>query len=51
MQFLYDDIILGENRNIITKDTEALLEASVEDGLEVNTQKTKKYMIVSRHKM
>jgi hypothetical protein len=32
---------LGENINIIEKDTEALLEASSEVSLEVNTEKTK----------
>jgi hypothetical protein len=39
---------LGESTNAINKDTEALLGASKEIGLEVNTEKTK-YMVVSRH--
>jgi hypothetical protein len=45
-----DDInILGENIDIIQKNTEALLDAGKEVGLEVNSEKTK-YMLVSRKK-
>jgi hypothetical protein len=39
---------LGENTNIIKKNAEALLDASKEIGLEVNSEKTK-YMFMSRH--
>jgi hypothetical protein len=43
-----DDVhIVGENTDTINKNTEALVDASKEVGLEVNTEKTK-YMLMSR---
>jgi hypothetical protein len=44
-----DDVnLLGGNINIVKKNAEALLDASKEIGLEVNSEKTK-YMFMSRH--
>jgi hypothetical protein len=44
-----DDVnLLGKNINIIKKNAEAVLDASKEIGLEVNSEKTK-YMFMSRH--
>jgi hypothetical protein len=42
-------LIFWEKTDVIQKNTEALLNASKEAGLEVNPQKTK-YMLMSRKK-
>jgi hypothetical protein len=44
-----DDNIVGKNTDTIQKNTEALLDAGKEDGLEVNSEKIK-YMLMSRKK-
>jgi hypothetical protein len=44
-----DDVnLLGDNIDAVEKNTETLIDASKEVGLEVNTEKTK-YMLLSRH--
>jgi hypothetical protein len=40
--------LLGDNVDTIKKHTETLIDVSKEDGLEVNTEKTK-YMLLSHH--
>jgi hypothetical protein len=40
--------LLGDNRDTIKKNTQTLIYASKEVGLEVHTKKTK-YMLLSRH--
>jgi hypothetical protein len=44
-----DDLnLLGDNRDTIKKNTQTLIDACKEDGLEVNTEKIK-YMLLSHH--
>jgi hypothetical protein len=44
-----DDVnLLGDNMDAIKKNTETLIDASKEVGLEINVEKTK-YMLLSRH--
>jgi hypothetical protein len=40
--------LLGDNIDAIKKNTETLIDASKEVGLEINVEKTK-YMLLSRH--
>jgi hypothetical protein len=45
----YDDVnLLGDNIDTIKKNTESLIDANKEIGLEINVDKTK-YMLLSRH--
>ena len=47
--FVYaDDVTLGRSVNTIEKNTEALIFASKETGLDVNADKTK-YLVMSRN--
>jgi hypothetical protein len=40
--------LVGDNIDTINKNTQTLIDASKEVGIEVNTEKTK-YMLLSRH--
>jgi hypothetical protein len=48
MAYAVDVNLLGDNIDTINKNTETLIDASKEVGLEVNIEKTK-YMLVSHH--
>jgi hypothetical protein len=48
LAYAHDISIVGENLGTIMKNSEALLDASKEVGLEVNREKTK-YMLMSRN--
>jgi hypothetical protein len=48
MVFMFSPNMLHENINIMQKNREALLQASREVGLEVNTEKTK-HTVLSHH--
>jgi hypothetical protein len=45
-----DDVnLLGDNIDIIKKNTGTLIDASKEVGLEINVEENTKYMLLSRH--
>jgi ribosomal protein S2 len=46
--YVQDVALLGDNIDIIKRNTQSLIDASKEVGLKVNTEKTK-YMFLSRH--
>jgi hypothetical protein len=48
LAYTNDVNLLGDNIDIIRNNTETLIDASKEVGLEINVQKTK-YMLLSRH--
>jgi hypothetical protein len=48
LAFADDVTLLGDNIDTIKKNTETLIDASKEVGLEINAEKTK-YMLLSRH--
>jgi hypothetical protein len=49
LEIYADDVnILGDNIDTIKKNTQTLIDANKEIGLEVNTQKTR-YMLLSHH--
>jgi hypothetical protein len=47
--YAYDENLLGDNVDVIKRNTKTSVDASKEVGLEVNAQKTK-YIFLSRHK-
>jgi hypothetical protein len=48
LAYAYDVNLLGDNTDTIKENTEILIDASKEIGLEINVEKTK-YMLLSRH--
>jgi biotin operon repressor len=48
--YAHDVNMLGDNIDTIKKNTETLIDAIKDDGLEVNAEKTK-YMLLSRHQI
>jgi hypothetical protein len=48
LAYAHDVYLLGDNIDTIKKNTETLIGASKEVGLEINVEKTK-YMLLSRH--
>jgi hypothetical protein len=46
LAYTYDVNLLGDNKDTIKKNTETLIDASKEVGLEINVDKTK-YMLLS----
>jgi hypothetical protein len=48
LAYAYDVNLLGDNIDTIKKNTEILIDASKEVGLEINIEKNK-YMLLSRH--
>jgi hypothetical protein len=48
LAYAHDVKLLGDNIDTIKKNTESLIDASKEIGLEINVEKTK-YMLLCRH--
>jgi hypothetical protein len=48
LAYAYDVNLLGDNKYTIKTNTESLIDASKEIGLEINVERTK-YMLLSRH--
>jgi hypothetical protein len=48
LAYAYDVNLLGDNIDTINENTETLIDASMDVGLEINVEKTK-YMLLSRH--
>jgi hypothetical protein len=51
MVIYVDDVnLMGDNINTMKKNTEALTDPTKKVGREINTQKTKYYVLMSRHR-